>query len=198
MDPRQARTKANLRDAIYALAEEGPVDDISVADAARRAGISRETFYKWSAGPVDLLATVLGEELDEVVASHSNLPVSSGSDATVYDEATHDLLLHVARHAAVYRNAMSPRLNAALRHVLTSHIESSLTERLTLHPQLAPMIRGKRPSPAAVGMLIAYGAAGAVGTIEAWLTDGDPDDTGEAEAAILAAAAPWWLGRGEA
>jgi AcrR family transcriptional regulator len=194
MDPRQQRTHAALRSAIYEMASRAPISTVSVADVAKRAGISRQTFYRWAEAPEALLAAMLNEELDELVAANSRLPRTAVDDLSVFDRLAHEILRLVARHARVYQNAMNPRLSSLLRDGLASRIEASLRSRLSLYPEIAPDVLGKRPSAVSREMFIAYAGVGAVGAIEVWLESGDLTDIDTAAATIPAAAAAWWLG----
>lgn len=44
-DPRTARTRGKLREALLAACEQQPLDQVSVSDVVRRAGVGRATFY---------------------------------------------------------------------------------------------------------------------------------------------------------
>ncbi|MGK9147680.1 TetR/AcrR family transcriptional regulator [Plantibacter flavus] len=195
MDPRQARTRRSLRDAIYVLAAEKPIEQVTVAEVARAASITRDTFYRHAPTPVHLLADFLGEELDEFLAAHADLPDRSDTELSVFDESERDLLQHVAGHATIYRNAMSPRLVGPLRDALINRIENALTHHLTRHPHIAPMREAGISPERHARMLVAYAGTGTVGAIEEWLLSGDLDDIDAAARTIIAASPGWWLGR---
>jgi len=195
MDPRQARTFDTLRAAVIELASAKSIDEVSVTELARSAGVTRETFYRHHSSPVDLLAAVLGAELDELLATTAALPASTGGDRSVFEQPERALLEHVAAHAAIYRNALSPHLTARLRDLLTESIQKQLLGHLRRHPHIAPEVSGRRPDERAQAMFAAYAASGTVGAIEAWLVSGDLDDADAATQAILAASPEWWLGR---
>jgi len=195
MDPRQARTRRALRDAIYELAAAKPIDQVTVAEVSRAASITRDTFYRHAATPVHLLADFLGEELDDFLAAHADLPERSDSELSVFDESERDLLQHVAGHATIYRNAMSPRLIGPLRDALIDRIETALANHLQRHPNIAPAREDGIPRERHVRMLVAYAGTGTVGAIEEWLRSGDLDDIDAAARTIIAASPDWWLGR---
>src|SRR5258708_5774020 len=54
-DPRITRTGRALAQAIVELASQRPVSQITVADLAGRAGVTRATFYHHYSGPLELL-----------------------------------------------------------------------------------------------------------------------------------------------
>jgi AcrR family transcriptional regulator len=195
MDPRQARTFETLRSAVLELASAKSIDEVSVTELAKAAGVTRETFYRHYSSPVDLLAAVLVHELDALLAGTAELPASTGSARSVFEQPERALLEHVAAHAEIYRNALSPHLTARLHDVLTESIQRRLVEHLRRHPQIAPDVLGRRPAERDLAMFAAFAASGTVGAIEAWLVSGDLDDTDAATHAILAASPEWWLGR---
>ncbi|UFS60663.1 hypothetical protein [Subtercola endophyticus] len=196
MDPREKTTYATLRRVIFEMASEQPVASIKYVDVAVRAKVSRNTLYRWSRGPVELLARMLDDDLDRIVQKNTHLPASSGDQTTVFDQPTRELLGYVASRATIYRNAMNPRLDSRLRDGLISQMETFLCDRLTLHPEIAPHAQNEPPSEFALAVFVSYAASGAAGAIETWLSRGDPYDIGAAAEAIFASAAPWWLGRG--
>jgi len=192
MDPRQARTIEALRSAILELASVKPIDEVSVAEVARVASVTRETFYRHHTSPVDLLAAVLGEELDALVAANAALPATTGGPESVFEQPERALLQHVSAHAGIYRNALTPHLTSRLRDVLTESIQRQLLEHLQRHPHIAP--RSGYPDDRARRMFASYAASGTVGAIETWLATGDLDDIDAAAQTILAASPQWWLG----
>ncbi len=109
MDVRQARTRSKLRNAIYAIAAEKHVNKISVAEVARAAEITRDTFYRHGTSPVELLASFLREDLDDLGRSIGELPATSGTKLSVFDEPERRLLSHIAERSEIYSNALSPR-----------------------------------------------------------------------------------------
>lgn len=193
MDPRQVRTWSRLVDVVHEVASETPIDTVSVAELARRADITRDTFYRHAAGPAELLAHVLRDELDALRAEFQRNAEAEGGGRTVFDVAERALLRHILEHRAIYRGAMTPRLTPALRDMLVESIESSLLELLDRHPEIAP----DGPSGLSVGkrhrMFAAYAASGTIGGIEVWLADEDPADADDAARAILAASPSWWF-----
>lgn len=190
MDARQRSTLSRLDEAILDLASHAPIDDVSVADIARRARISRDTFYRWFASPVDLLADTLGRRLDDVIDTTPLAPGAPGRSDL--DPLTEALLRFISENAAIYRGASRPRLDATLRDGLLLRIERALTEWIERNPGALPSIDGQDPDELARAVFVAYAAHGVVGAYEVWLARGDLDDIDGIEARIYASAAPWW------
>ncbi|WP_394255385.1 TetR/AcrR family transcriptional regulator [Pseudoclavibacter helvolus] len=195
MDPRQARTRTALRAAIYELAAAQPISEVTVARVARAAGITRDTFYRHATAPESLLAAFLGEEIDTLMAPLESLPASSGTELSVFDEPERELLRHVARHAQIYRNAMTPRLTGPVRDTLVDRIESGLLAHLERHAEIAPAAQPGIPRERHFRLLAAYAGGGTVSAIEEWLREGDLGDVDAAARTIIAASPDWWLGR---
>src|SRR6516164_2195358 len=57
-----------LLDAVRVLAAERPIHQISVAALCHRAGLTRDTFYRYAARPVDVLARAMDDDLPSAEA----------------------------------------------------------------------------------------------------------------------------------
>jgi len=186
VDPRFARSQRSLRAAALELAAHAPVQSISVTAVCRAAGVTRDTFYRHAASPVELVAATLGEDLAEAIGRHAPL---SGLEA--FRAAERALLQHVADNAAVYRGALAPRLLAPLRATLEDTIASTLRVHLDQHPQSVPV--GVDPvDGGALDIVTAYASSGTVGALERWLAD-DPLDVDRGVAVIIAASPTSWF-----
>ncbi|WP_286308497.1 hypothetical protein [Agromyces mangrovi Wang et al. 2018] len=166
-----------------------PLSDVSVTDAARAAGISRDTFYRHAPSVADLLAAALGAELDAAVADFAAAP---GTGRERFETAEHALFAHIAGRRAVYLHAMSPRLASPVRVMLLERVEVSLRGYLAEHPEVAPEPDGALTGDALYDLYAAYGAAGTVGAIEHWLLGGAAGDPDAVARGVLAVSAPWW------
>lgn len=190
MDPRQQRTWSRLSAAVLQLAAERSIADVTVTDIAKAADISRDTFYRYAPGAPELLARVLGEELDALL--HAFVEGDDTDPRHLFDVSESALIGHVAAHRAVYLAAMSPNLASPLRTMLSSSIQSALLEYLAQHPELAPPAPSGLPLDEAHHIYAAYGASGTVGAIESWLAGGAEGDADAVAQAIIAASATWW------
>ncbi|MFD1713707.1 TetR/AcrR family transcriptional regulator [Amnibacterium flavum] len=192
MDPRFKRSRDLLRAAVYELAGERPITEVSVSDLCRRAGVSRDTFYRHASSPLVLLTDSLAAEVMALAESYGDLPARSADGSSVFDPAERALLSHIAEHATVYRNALQPQIVAPLRASLEGMIRASLLEHVRRHPEILPdAVRAADEQT--LTMLAAYAASGTVGAIEIWLA-GDDLDVDRGSAVILAASPEWWHG----
>ncbi|GLI26374.1 hypothetical protein ARHIZOSPH14_06160 [Agromyces rhizosphaerae] len=189
MDPRQARTQRSLHSSVVELIERMPLADVSVTDAARAAGVSRDTFYRHAPSVADVLAAALGEELDEAATEFAT---ARGTGRERFETAERALFAHIAHRRGVYLHAMSPRLASPVRVMLLERIEVSLREYLAEHPEVAPEPQGALTGDALYDLYAAYGAAGTVGAIEHWLVGGAEGHPDAVARGVLAVTAPWW------
>lgn len=193
MDPRYRRSREALRAAVYRLAEAQPIAEVSVTDLCREAGVTRDTFYRHAASPLELLADVLREELEGIARAHPDLGGGSGPEAGMR-AGVRALLVHVAEHHGVYRHAARPHLLGPLRNVLEVVVGGSLEAHARAHPEILPP---EAESADDVRLLAAYAAAGTVGALEVWL-EAEPLDVERGERLVLAASPAFWHGPDEA
>jgi AcrR family transcriptional regulator len=196
MDARARRSRTALVDAVYRLASERDIDDITIADVATASGVSRDTFYRHAADPVDLLATALHAELAESLAGYHAMPVDGDGSESVFAAPARILLSHVAEHAAIYRRAPAGRLSGRLLSVLIEASTAIIGTHLRRHPEIAPP-DVRFDDETVFSMTVAYAAGGTVAAVTAWLQAGMPQGIDEAVRVLLAAAPRWWLGSDE-
>ncbi|HSV91698.1 MAG TPA: TetR/AcrR family transcriptional regulator C-terminal domain-containing protein [Desulfobacterales bacterium] len=162
LDPRVARTRRLLQDALMHLARARHLDDISIADIADAATVNRTTFYQHYADKETLLADALDEH---AMRNGADL---GGLGAELQDrEHPPQILVHYLRHVA--ENADLYRL--ALGGHGSSIALIRLRERITQIAMEGIRIYG--PSPAWLLMPTEVAAASIAGSIigvlRAWL-----------------------------
>lgn len=117
MDPRVARTRSLLQEALLELARERELDAISVADLADRATVNRSTFYQHYPDKETLLADALDAQAALVGADLSDIDPGALTDAP--PEVIVRYTRHLAENAALYRQVFgepgSPLVTARLR-----------------------------------------------------------------------------------
>lgn len=209
MDKRTARTAAALRTAVLALAAEQDVTRLTVSAVAARAGINRVTFYDHASSPSELLARVLGTELDairdrffaDVRAAETADDVAARSHEVV-DHWSRALVVHVEAHLPVYERALEGGLSAPLFRLLASHVTDTLVEHLHAHPGLLPSAgasagptAGPTTDPTAdvaARAFATYVGFGTVGALEVWLATPSPRDPGLFPRVARDALPAWW------
>ncbi len=179
-DPRFTRSARALADAVLDLAAERPVELISVTEIARRAGVTRATFYNHANSPAALLAQTVEAELDEI-RGHFMEGAGAHPEAVerVWRLAELEVVEHVLSHAEVYRVGLAPAAGAhgsVLADVLAHHLEEGL---LAYASARSPGIADQDSTRLA--MAAAFVSQGTVGALRAWLVAPGPH---EAEFAV--------------
>ncbi|GGO84135.1 TetR/AcrR family transcriptional regulator [Wenjunlia tyrosinilytica] len=127
-DPRAARTRGRLRQALLAACEEQPLEDVSVLEVVRRAGVGRATFYLHYEDlhglAVDACAELVRTAVDALHAWEA-LP-----DPASPPSALNELLESARERAALYRSLLRPGGGGPLGELLHRELmERSLAER---------------------------------------------------------------------
>lgn len=139
LDVRARRTRARLREAVLRLAEQRPVEDVSVADLVRAARINRTTFYKHASSPAAVLEEVLYEDLDRVRADWIEDTLAARQPAhDVWERASTALINHLERHDALYTAGLVDRRSPVLHRLLIDHFTASVRALLDHEPQMLP------------------------------------------------------------
>ncbi|MFI7404063.1 TetR family transcriptional regulator [Streptomyces sp. NPDC049541] len=127
-DPRAARTRARLREALLAECAERPLAEVGVAALVRRAGVGRATFYVHYDGlealAVDACADVVREAV-EALHSWQGRP-----DPVHAPPALAEFFASLSPHAGLYRELLTPGGGGPLGRVLHRDLRAySLRER---------------------------------------------------------------------
>jgi len=184
-DPRITRTERAFEQAIVELAAQRPVSQITVADLAGRAGVTRATFYNRYSSPLDLLIQVLCADLDRGRRlKEARLADGRSTAEQVLRLTISDVAGHVERFMAVYQHALHDPVDGGVYETLVRYFtERSLAVLAeSTHPALP------RASHKVIAQFFAHGFAGA---IKAWLSDDSVTKTDLVEAAV-ACAPVWW------
>jgi AcrR family transcriptional regulator len=121
-DPRIARTGRACAQAIVALASQRPVSQITVADLANRAGVTRATFYHHYSSPLELLIQVLYADLERGHRREAaRRDEGRYSPEQMLRLATADVADHVERFMAVYRHALHDPADDGVYEALVRH-----------------------------------------------------------------------------
>jgi len=184
-DPRITRTDQALAQAIVELAAQRPVSQISVADLAGRAGVTRATFYNRYSSPLELLIGVLYADLARVHRLEDARRADGRYPAVqMLRLATGDVADHVERFMAVYQHALRDPADDGVFEALVRHFTDYA---------LAFMARSTHPdlpgtNHRVIAQFVAHGFAGA---IKAWVSDDSVTKTDLVEATV-ACAPVWW------
>jgi AcrR family transcriptional regulator len=175
---------------VVELASGGRLDDVSVSELSRAAGVTRDTFYRHASSVTELLAVALHERLEADFQAYISTFPPRSELVHVLARSETDLLRHVKSLAVVYSTALSSQNSAPVRRALVSFLQGNLELALREYPELAPLPPAELDERA-VSMIASYAASGTVGAIEQWLASGDLEDVDQA-ARIIASGAPYW------
>jgi AcrR family transcriptional regulator len=184
-DPRILRTAHALEQAIVELASQRPVSQITVADLADVAGVTRATFYNRYGSPLDLLLRVLSADLERGLRLKEARRADGRHTAEqVLRHTIGDVADHVERFSAIYEHALNDPADGGVYEALVR----CFTDR-----SMAVITRSAPPdlpeaSHQVMAMFFAHGFAGA---IKGWLGDDEVTKADLLEAA-LACAPAWW------
>lgn len=160
-DPRVLRTRGLLQQALLDLARERSLDEISVADVAERATVSRSTFYQHYPDTDTLLADALDAQVTRAGADLGEVDPD-----TPPDQAPAALIRyaeHVAANVDLYRQALGPQGSAAALDRLRRRVEQVAAEGITVHGT-SGRFEGMPPDVAAGAV-----SGAVVGVLGAWL-----------------------------
>jgi AcrR family transcriptional regulator len=184
-DPRIMRTAQACERAVVELASQRPVSQVTVAELADRAGVTRATFYNRYRSPLELLLQVLFADLERAHQREEGRRAEGGySPAQMLRLTTGDVADHIERFKAVYQHALHDPEDNGVYEALVRHFTDYA---------LAFMARCTHPDlPATNHVVMAqFVANGFAGAIKAWLRDASVTKADLVHAA--AASAPtWW------
>jgi AcrR family transcriptional regulator len=184
-DPRITRTVQACELAIVELASERPISQVTIADLAERAGVTRATFYNHYASPLALLIQVLLADLERVHRLEDTRRTNDDRSAEeVLRLSIVDVADHIERFMPVYRHAVHDPADGGVYEALVRHFTDYAVAFIAQgsHPDLPDASRG------VVAHFVAHGFAGA---IKAWLSD-DSVTKAELVEATVACAPAWW------
>ncbi|MDI5980837.1 TetR/AcrR family transcriptional regulator [Amycolatopsis magusensis] len=159
-DPRAARTRARLHEALFEACADRPLGEVSVAEVTRLARVSRGTFYlhyeDLSALAVGASAELVRDAVDALHASDDPPSVLTG------------LLGSISQHANVYRGLIGPGGGGPLGEALHGELrDRALVERRK---------RAVQPGDEAIASAV---AATFTGVVAGWLHGRVPGSAGE-------------------
>jgi len=184
-DPRTRRTVTALRTALRESLATRPLDDISVSELCRVAGVRRTTFYTHHESVGDLLTAMLIEELETSLA----LPDTAGMSVAELSAEFQDKLVEAFR--AVTRDR--PLFRAAFESDASSLLRRSLEESFAGRIGIALAVwRGHGVAlDVAETVAVPFASAGLGGAVKAWALSDDADPVAWADD-LLDQMPPWW------
>lgn len=156
MDVRIARTRRRLQGALFELAQERGIDQVSVSDIAERAGVNRTTFYQHYSDRETLLADAMDLITEEADVVLDDIDIDSPEPPPVLV----NFLQHIAGHGDLYQQVFTEPGYGVVLARLRSHIYEWVKEAAG-----APGVSSEVPLN-----VVAAGLAGSIiGVIGEWL-----------------------------
>ncbi|MDX3854495.1 TetR/AcrR family transcriptional regulator [Streptomyces sp. AK02-01A] len=150
-DPRAARTRARLRQALLDACAERPLEEIGVAALVRRAGIGRATFYLHYPDLQALAADACAEVVRDAVAA---LHAWRGAvDPHRPPAALTSFFTGLPAHAALYRTLLRPGGGGPLGELLHRELRERSRAERALAGAPAPELIASAVSAAFTGVL---------------------------------------------
>lgn len=162
MDPRIVRTRRKLQEALFALANERGIDDVTVSDIAEHAEINRTTFYQHYSDKETLLADAFSLVAAEAGAQLGEVDVYSARPP----QALVAFLEHARAHASLYHRVFTEPGYGAVLGRLHDEIEAAVAR--------APQDDLPSHDLGIPDRVVAAGMAGLIsGVISSWLAEPD-------------------------
>lgn len=154
MDPRIARTRRSLQEALFELARERELDEISVADIAERAGVNRSSFYQHYSDKDTLLADAIDAVVEEAGAEIPMQSEISPEPPAILIEYLRHVEENVAVYSRVFGEHGSPIALARLsERVQTIVIDAVATSHADTFHDIPPDVLAAGLSGSVLGVL---------------------------------------------
>ncbi|MEV8254630.1 TetR/AcrR family transcriptional regulator [Rhodoglobus sp. NPDC076762] len=159
MDARVERTRRSLQQALFSLAQEQPLDEVTVAEIVESAGVNRSSFYQHYADKETLLAFAIEAAADDAGVQLAELDTNSAEPPP----ALLNYLSHLDDNAAIYASALGPRGSARVASRLRARLNLIVRQGILDHDPIAP-------EGVALDIASASITGATFGIIDAWLT----------------------------
>jgi AcrR family transcriptional regulator len=160
VDERVLRTRANIADAVIRIGQERGVDDLTVGELVREAGISRSTFYAHF-GSLEHYLSQSFANMVEGMAAHGAYDAGPGDTRLLHVRQILDHIAGAGRFADVIAHSRHrPRMLAAGEERLRKHVDGRL---IALRPAIPENERAA---------LARFVAAGFIAILRSWMERG--------------------------
>lgn len=168
MDRRVRKTRAQLRAGLARLMQQKNIKEITVKELVDEIDINRSTFYLHYTDIYQMLQSIEGELMEDILEAIKEHPLDPGMKEEGYSFAI-QLFRILAANKDICAALMGPNGDMAFVEKIEKLVEDAvLPELFTMFPQNVNDIK----------YAYAFCINGCVGMIKCWLT-GDSDDTPE-------------------
>ncbi|ORM36444.1 TetR/AcrR family transcriptional regulator [Williamsia sp. 1135] len=184
-DPRTVRTVEGLRAALRESVNSAPLDEISVSELCRAAGVQRTSFYTHYPSVGDLLTAMLVEAVEEPLDTPDMTGLSISEVAVEFQRTLTSAYGVATRDRELFRAGFMSNGSSSLRRALTD----MFTRRLRV--ALAIWISHGVAAEVDADVAIPFAAGGLTASMEAWVC-GDGDDEVRWADSVRDQMPPWW------
>jgi len=192
-DPRQRRTRESLGAALARLLAVSQLDDVSVAELCREAGVHRTTFYAHADSVHDFALAEFSRSIDRL----SEVPVEPGEESSAHVAARYfaslqEVLRHVLDDRAAYRALFGSSTRGVFRGALEDRLRTRA--RLAIDVWADGAVPGAPTRDSDKAEAAAFISGALVGVIEVWARSED-DDADAAAIRFTRLMPMWWPNR---
>jgi AcrR family transcriptional regulator len=184
-DRRTVRTVAAIEAAVREALREIPLDELTVAEICRRAGVGRPSFYTHFASIPELVARMLTAEVDEELPIPE---VDRVDDAHLERALTANLataLESVARDRVLYRAVFASASSGVLQRVLGEAMETRVRNIIVIWQDRGLV------GDVDLAVAVPFAAGGITRALEAWAFE-DATDAADRARGIRDQMPRWW------
>ena len=184
-DRRTVRTVAAIETAVRAALGEVALDELTVAEVCRRAGIGRPSFYTHFASVPAVVAQMLTAEIDDELPVNDLDAVDPEAIEPAITMNFAAALQIVVRDRDLYRAAYASTSSGVLRRVLEKAIETRVRNIILIWLELGLV------DDVDMEVAVPFAAGGIATALESWAFDDSTDAAGRARA-IRDQMPRWW------
>lgn len=184
-DRRTVRTVAAIEKAVREALREIPLDDLTVAEVCRRAGVGRPSFYTHFASIPELVAGILTAEVDDSLPIPDvELMATERIEPELRENFTAALEL-VARDRDLYRAALASASSGVVRGALEQALGTRVHNIIRIWQERGIV------GDVDLAVAVPFATGGITRAIEAWAFDDATDARARADA-ITEQMPRWW------
>jgi len=185
VDSRTLRTVSAIESAVRQAVTQMPLDELTVAEVCRIAGIGRPSFYTHFASSPELVARMLTAEIDDILPVPAVEHVPTGQLEPWITENLAAALDLVAQDRELYRAAFTSSSSGVLRAVLERAVENRVRNIIVIWQERELVY------DVDLAVALPYITGGITRAVEAWAHDDDTDAPARARA-IRDLMPRWW------
>lgn len=184
-DPRTVRTVEDLRAALRQCVISVPLDELSVSELCRAAGVQRTSFYTHYSSVGELLTAMLVEAVEEPLEIPDLTGLSISEVAVEFQKTLISAYGVATRDRELFRAAFLSNGSSSLRRALTDMFDRRLRVALAI------WISHGVAAGVDADVAIPFAAGGLTASMEAWVCGEDEDEVRWADS-VRDQMPPWW------